>query len=161
IKPKAPYETAEIFCEHRAGKPNNALTRYRNTWYLWTGTHYRKLDAETVRAELWSFLAKATVREKRTVPIDGEDGQTREEWVDRSFRPEPADVTKLYDALLARPEIRVAGTIQSPAWLPRAVVSTGPELPEPGDLLACSNGLVDLIAGHSHRHTPYFLTMNA
>jgi len=28
-------------------------------------------------------------------------------------------------------------------------------------LLACSNGLVDLITGYAHRHTPYFLTMNA
>src|SRR5262249_23438042 len=141
-----PYETAEIFCDHRAGKTNKAVVRYRNTWYLWTGTHYRKLDTETVRAELWAFLANAAVREKQSMSTEGEDGQPRGEWVDRRFRPEPADVNKLYDALLARPEIRVPETIQSPAWLPRAVVSTGPELPEPGDLLACSNGLVDLIA---------------
>ena len=67
IKPRAPYETAKVFCDHRAGKPSRALVRYRNTWYQWTGSHYRKLDTEIVRAELWSFLAEATVRERQAV----------------------------------------------------------------------------------------------
>src|SRR4051812_45654233 len=92
IKPRAPYETAELFCEHRANKPNKGLIRYRNTWYIWTETHYRKLDTESVRAELWEFLAEAEVREKQA--IQGEEAMV-EEWVNRRFRPEPADVTKL------------------------------------------------------------------
>src|SRR5262249_40197698 len=117
VKPRAPYETAEILCEHRAGRANEALIRYRSTWYLWTGIFYRKLDAESVRAELWKFLAGAFVREKRGVPAEGEDGQTKEEWVNRRFRPEPADVNKLYDALMARPEIRVGGTVWEPGGL--------------------------------------------
>src|SRR6516165_9921682 len=88
IEPTAPYETAQIFCERRAGKANEALIRYRSTWYLWTGTCYRKVDTESVRAELWEFLAGALARMKRVVPADGEDGQTRVEWVDRPFRPQ-------------------------------------------------------------------------
>ena len=99
IKPRAPYETAQIFCQHRAGQANKALVRYRSTWYLWTGTHYRKLDTETVRAELWAFLDQVLAWEKQTSTT--EDGQTKEEFVKRQFRPEPVDVTKLYDALLA------------------------------------------------------------
>ena len=46
IKPKAPFDTAEIFCGHHASKANKALVRYRNTWYQWTGASYRKLDTE-------------------------------------------------------------------------------------------------------------------
>jgi len=156
IKPRAPYETAQIFCEHRAGKRNEALIRYRSTWYVWTGIFYRKLDTESVRAELWKFLAEALVREKRSVQAEGEDGQTQEEWVDRRFRPEPGDVNKLYDALMARPEIRVTDTVSAPGWL-----STRSESHRPRDMLACSNTLVDLVTGENLPHTPYFLTMNA
>jgi putative DNA primase/helicase len=156
IKPRAPYETAQIFCERRAGKANEAVIRYRNTWYLWNGSFYRKLDTENVRAGLWKFLANALVREKRLAQVEGEDGQTKEEWVDRPFRPEPGDVNKLYDALMARPEIRVADTISAPGWL-----STGSGNHKPGDMLPCSNTLVDLITGEQLPHTPYFLTMNA
>ena len=34
-------------------------------------------------------------------------------------------------------------------------------LPEASNLVACSNGIVNLITGDQLRHTPYFLTMNA
>ena len=77
IKPRAPYETAQIFCERRAGKANKAVIRYRNTWYLWTGRFYRKLDTENVRAELWKFLADALVREKRVVPSKVKTGRPK------------------------------------------------------------------------------------
>ena len=41
---KDPYETARVFCEQRARRANEALIRYRNTFYVWTGQGYRKAD---------------------------------------------------------------------------------------------------------------------
>src|SRR5689334_7762099 len=59
VKRSEPFNTARTFCAGRAGKADKALIRYRNTFYLWTGTHYRKADTEEVRREIWRFLAKA------------------------------------------------------------------------------------------------------
>jgi len=159
IRPSPPYATAEIFCEHRAGKTNKAFVRYRNTWYLWTGPGYHKVDTEEVRADLWKFLAAASHKIKETQ--QSEDGQSTEAWVERRFIPQPVDVNKLYDALMARPEIRVASTVPVPGWLPGAPIGCGALLHKPGDILSCANTLVDLITGRELPHTAYFLTMTA
>jgi putative DNA primase/helicase len=152
IKPRAPYDTAETFCRRRAGKADQALIRYRGTWYKWNGVNYRKLDAEAVRAELWEFLASGKVEVK-----DPESGETTK----RKFRPEPRDVTNLYDALMARGEVRVSEAVHAPEWLPGASIVSGCRTHRAGDLLACPNGLADLITGELLPHSPFFLTMNA
>jgi putative DNA primase/helicase len=164
IKPRAPMDTAETFYDRRAWMAGKSLIRYRNTWYVWTGTKYRKLDAEEVRTELWQFLSEAVAWEKETETTKDEDGQTQTsvKMVKRRFRPEPNDVSKLSDALMHYPELRVPGEVSAPAWLPGthpAVV--GAKTHSPGDLRACSNGLVDIITGEKFLHTPYFLTMNS
>ena len=75
IKPRAPRDTAETFYDRRAWLAGKSLIRYRNTWYVWTGTDYRKRDAEAVKAELWSFMAEGVVKEKETVIEKDADGQ--------------------------------------------------------------------------------------
>jgi hypothetical protein len=99
IKPRAPRDTAETFYDRRTWMAGKSLIRYRGTWYVWTGTDYHKQDAEEVRSELWSFMAEGVVKERETVIDKDADGQeqTVEKLVKRRFRPEPNDVSKLYD----------------------------------------------------------------
>jgi putative DNA primase/helicase len=149
VKRSEPFNTARTFCGQRAGKAGKALTRYRNTFYVWTGTHYRKADTEEVRREIWRFLAKAWTNVKTDQGLE-----------ERPFNPTPADVTNIFDALLARPEVEVSNQLAVPAWLPGA----NPEWNRrrrPGDLLACKSKILNLITGELWEPSPYFLTMNA
>jgi hypothetical protein len=109
IKPRAPRDTAETFYDRRVWMAGKSMIRYRNTWYVWTGTNYRKRDAEAVRSELWSFMAEGVVREKEAFIEKDADGQeqTVERLVKRRFRPEPNDISKLYDALMHYEPLRV------------------------------------------------------
>jgi putative DNA primase/helicase len=163
IKPRAPRDTAETFYDRRAWLAGKSLIRYRNTWYVWRGTDYRKRDAEAVKTELWSFLAEAVFKEKETVTEKDADGQeqTTDRFVKRRFRPEPNDVTKLYEALMHYEPLRLPDEMSAPAWLPGTPGGSAAGNHEPSDLLACSNRLVDVITGEEVSHTPYFLTMNS
>jgi P4 family phage/plasmid primase-like protien len=160
IRPRDPRGTAEIFYDERAGRPNDALIRYRNTWYVWTGSNYHKIDLETVRTALWAFLANAYHRVQVTMPSE-EDAKAKVEWAERPFRPEPVDVSKVYEALLHWPDLRVPDTVSAPGWLAGASAGSGAYTHEPGNLRSVANGLVNLITGDRLPHTPYFLTMNA
>lgn len=149
----APSDNAKVFCEHRSGK-GQRLIRYRNTWYLWRGPDYRKLDKEAVDAEVGLFLENAVY----AVPMKDEDG-TKIGDERRAFKPVLRDVSEMVAALMRRPEIRVREEIKAPFWLPHADADQTTHRAE--DILSCANGLLNVNTGELLPHSPYFLTMNS
>jgi putative DNA primase/helicase len=129
IDPNDPLSTAKSFCRARTAR----LIRYRGAFYTWADTHYRQVDDEAIRKEVYDFLAAA------------------------ACKPDDRAVNKVIDAMKAN--AFVSSDLHAPAWLP----SASPEQTEhaPTDLLACANGLLDLNAGVPLPITSSFLTMNA
>jgi putative DNA primase/helicase len=136
-----PTGTAQKFLDWR----NKRLRHYRGQFYEWTGTHYSAISLSDIRAELYHFLTE--VAKART-----EEGLMKP-------NPNSRHVGHILDAL-ASGKAHLASKIKAPAWLPGA----HPEIVSKNraeDMLALSNGLLNLVTGELLPHTPEFFTMNA
>jgi putative DNA primase/helicase len=140
---RAPYDTANIFLADVYPR-RQRLIHYRDNFYVWTGNHYREVEAGEVRARLYAYLNVAF-----TLNRDGERVP---------FRPDQVAVNKVIDALKAI--TRIDQGLQAPAWMADAKEDVANEH-NAADLLPCRNGLLDLRTGDQLDHTPSFLTMNA
>lgn len=147
----APYTTAGIFLD-QIGAP---LIHYRGSFYLWSGTHYRRTEEGEIRARVYYFLNNAWVNE-----VVGRSKDNRPLFDRVPFNPDDRAVNKVIDALRSHERVRISSDVQDPAWLPVA----DPELTSqnrPVDLYACGNGLANLKTDKLLPHTPAFLTLNA
>jgi putative DNA primase/helicase len=149
LSPVSPFKSAEKFLQLRyTGRDRLCrLISYRDSFYEWTGTHYRELDREELRAEVWKFLqaARVMIREKE-----------EERATTGPFNPNPNKVNGVIDAI--RGQIIIQAQIEDPAWRPG---SFGECLCPAGGILACQNGLLDIPTGALLPHTPELLTFNA
>ena len=84
-----PLSTAKGFCKTR----DNRLIRYRGAFYTWAATHYRQLEDEALRKEVYDFLAAGC-------------------------SPDDRRVSKVIDAIKAH--AFVSSDMQAPGWLPHA-----------------------------------------
>ena len=57
LDPSAPYNTALAFVETKySNQSTRALHHYKGEFFYWTGTHYRPIETDTVRAEIYDLL---------------------------------------------------------------------------------------------------------
>ncbi|HTX55241.1 MAG TPA: phage/plasmid primase, P4 family [Candidatus Baltobacteraceae bacterium] len=124
--PDAPRDVAKrvVGGAKRAGRPQ----RYWNgLWFVWCGTHYRRMAVEDFRDELYELLADATYR-----------GATDE----LRWKPNPAKLNGVIDA--ARGLVRLPDGIGATGW-----IDGHKEL-----VIPCANGLLRVEDRTLLDHTP-------
>lgn len=140
INPKDQLEIARLFfrdCFTKSG--DGTLIHHQATWHHWTGKRYETTSDDDIKAKLWKWLSRCSVRIKeKLVPC----------------QPSRALVTGVVDALKA--VANQPASIESPCWL-----NGGPE-----QIIAFDNGLLDvdrfLKSGESEltQHTPLWFSSN-
>jgi putative DNA primase/helicase len=141
ISPADPYGNARDFIGRNhtpAGFP--ALYYHRDGFYGWDGAAYLEITAQTMRAELYEYLARCFCRdpEGKLHPV----------------KPNKTMIDHHADAL--RAAAHMPDSIGAPAWL-------GQELTDmPADeILSLQNGLLHLPSKSPLKHTAEFFTYNA
>jgi hypothetical protein len=119
-------------------RPN--LLHYRDDYIDWEGGAYRHVDDLVINAETWKFLNGA-------VTVRGEGKQLSQV----PFRPNRASVGETLAALKAVAILDPA--IVAPAW-----INGRKDLP-PEDIIAFTNGLLDVRDNQFHPLDPAFFTM--
>ena len=136
----APLDSAREFVGGRymAGQMRT-LRHQADAFYIWTGSCYREMKKEEIRAELYQFLDEAYCKTK--------DGTLA------PFNPNKAKVGNVLEALAA--EAQLSLTIRSPAWLEDAAQ------PAAAEIMACRNGLLHLPERRLYPHSATFFNLNA
>jgi putative DNA primase/helicase len=149
LSPSSPYKSAEKFLQRRYTGADGLcrLISYRDSFYEWTGTHYREMDREDLRAEVWKFLQAARVM------IQAKEDETP---TTGPFNPNTTKVNVVTDA--ARSQVIIKAHVDAPAWRPG---SLGECLYPAGEMLACQNGLLHLPTQTMIPRTPELLSFNA
>jgi putative DNA primase/helicase len=123
-----PLEWATRF--HAEERPN--LVRQNLYWYDYTGTHYKKIEPETIASAVQTWLGKAKLANSKP------------------FSPTAFDVANTVKMLALLPEVhKAADTYKSPSWLDG-------RKGDPRSLLPCLNGLFDLESRDRIEHSPQF-----
>jgi putative DNA primase/helicase len=147
IDPAAPYDTAKLFREEQfANTETPTLFYHRGGFYRWTGAAYDEIADADLRAHLYAFLDQCHVVIKDVK--DGKDG-----WHQRPFKPNRTRVGNIIDALQAAANLPYE--ISAPAWL-----DGGTDI-EPGDIISCANGLLNLETLDLLPHTPVWFSHNS
>ena len=139
LSPAAPLDSArELMRRQYTQAAARTLHHQQGTFYGWTGTHYREKEHEEIKATVYGFLDGALrLHADKQVP----------------FKPNRSKVGDVVDALAAAAQL--PGTIRAPAWLDNA------QRPAASEILACSNGLLNLPTRTLLPHTPAFFGVNA
>lgn len=141
---QAPLSTSKIFVDLKHMRDGlRALHHQQGIFATWTGTHYRDLLGEEVRASLYDFLEAATV------PGKGRGA------VPQPFKPTIHAVSNVLDAL--RATCQLSGLTRAPAWLGGDAPGVAPA----NELISCQNGLLHLPTGDLFPHTPAFYATSA
>lgn len=141
IDPKAPLDTARQFVEWRYTHDDmRTLQHQQGVFTAWQTTHYRDFLIEETRARIYRFLEKSSV----WVP----DKKNPDHPILKPFKPSQRHVSDTLDAL--RAVCQLNGQIRQPCWLrdDQRIPAT--------ELIACQNGLLHLVSGDIHPHTPLF-----
>ncbi len=141
LSPKSPRNSAIEFLKRKcmqgdAQAPAFGLHYYRNSFYKWSGTHFRALSVDAIRSDIYSFCDDAITHDK-----DGE----------APFHPTASKVTAIIDALKAG--ILLPEDENPPFWI-------GDKPLENAGLIAFQNGLLEVDTGRLAKHTPYFFNVN-
>jgi putative DNA primase/helicase len=146
IVPSAPLDIAKTYVrvKHSAhGAPS--LQHHRGEFFDWSGSTYRQADDLALRAGLYDFLAQCVSRVK---------DEASDNWKQVPVKPNMRFVGNVIDALRAATHLPTE--ITPPAWLDDADDNC-----DPGDLIACKNGLLHWPSGILLPHTPCFFNVNA
>jgi putative DNA primase/helicase len=135
----APVAWAAAFMDAQYARDGvQGLVHYRDGFYEWTGTHFEQCNDAYLRSLVYRFLNAATVKKKQElVP----------------FNPDQSKVNRTIDALKAIAEEH--GKREAPFWL------DGRAAPDPANLIACRNGLLDFTTRELHEHSPQYFNLNA
>jgi len=112
-----------------------ALHRYREEFFKFSGSCYRAVDNDTMRAEIWSYLASAFKAENN-------GGYT-------PLKPKKGHVDNVVDALKGACNLDHA--LETPAWLDNAQ-----GYPPASEFLPVANGLLHLPTGNLHPPSPLY-----
>jgi putative DNA primase/helicase len=135
-----PLNTAYAFIEIAYTTSDTCTLRHQSgEFYCWTGTHYKKVDSDSIRSRIYSFL-------------DGADHVTGSS-LSVPFNPTSRRVTEVLDALKAASNLD--SSISPPVWLGER------KEPPPLEIVACQNGLLHIPSRKLLSHTPEFFTLNA
>ncbi len=136
LNPSAPFKTAQAFARrYPARTGGSSLVFHRGSFFRWNGTHYKQIDEDSLRAELYPFLE---------ISFD-DDG--------RPFNPNRNKLADVIDAL--RGQLGLRDNIDPPTWLDER------DEPHPSSVLCCSNGIVNLLTGEVIQPTPELFALNA
>jgi len=140
LPPGAPLVWAEEFLRHcRSVREMTLLRAYRGAFYEYTGTHYRELADEAVESEVYAFLNKAQIEDKKGyVP----------------FNPTRSKVAEVVHALRRGTATLIRRDREVPCWLDQS--DTPAE-----NLVSCQNGILNLDTRQLMIHDPNFFTMNS
>ncbi|MFE2730905.1 phage/plasmid primase, P4 family [Streptomyces sp. NPDC059349] len=114
--------------------------RWRGSWMRWSRTHWREIDEEQIRKDMYERLEHAVF----LVSGKGEQMEARE------WAPTKPKISNLLDALGS---ITLLPTdVDAPAWLD----GTGADTAGWGPIVACTNGLLRIRDRQLLPHTPDF-----
>ena len=134
LSPSDPLRSARRFIARYYTQDSfTTLHYYRDSFYTYTGTHYRETANQEIRSRLYEFLEQAKRRneDKGLVP----------------FEPNQRKVSNVMDALKAETFLR--SEIELPVWLKDSNIPAD-------EILACKNGLLHLPTQKLIEHTPAF-----
>jgi P4 family phage/plasmid primase-like protien len=115
------------------------LHRHRSAFWGWAGNHYRLVDEEMIKAEIWTFLEKM---------------QRMTDFGPAPFKPTRARVGDILEALGAI--CQLDKDINPPAWL-----TPNDAAPAATELFACGNGLLHLPTGTLYPPSPDYFNLAA
>jgi putative DNA primase/helicase len=136
----SPLVSAREMIRRRYMQPGaQTIHHQQSTFFVWSGSHYREIDREEVRADVYRFLdgAQQLNKEGKQVP----------------FNPTRNKVGDVFEALAAAAQL--PGTVRAPTWL------CDDDRPNADEFLACANGLLHLPTRALLPHTPAFFGVNA
>jgi putative DNA primase/helicase len=146
IVPSAPLDVAKTFVRVKhsvQGLPS--LQHHRGEFFVWNGTAYRPVDDLALRAGLYDFLSGCVSLVKDEEP---------DKWKKVPVKPNMRMVGNVVDAL--RAAAHLGSEIAPPAW-----IGGDDNGCDPGDLIACKNGLLHWPTCRLLPHTPAFFNVNA
>jgi P4 family phage/plasmid primase-like protien len=138
-KPDNPHRlAAELLGEGRPGGKPYWLRFWRETFYEWTGSHYRKLNDARIKATVTNFARRRFLEvykaEQAAFAESPEEGKKPPVTI-------PVTIGKVNDVVHALKGLcAVPDEFETPCWL------DGETGPDPRFLLAAPNGLFDLSA---------------
>lgn len=124
---------AYIESHGRVEGEERTLRFWRGEFYKWDGAVYRKVELEEFKSEVYAYLKGLKVKEKGKVCL---------------FRPEPRKVKAVIDTLAT--ECQARGIESLPAWIDK-------HRPDPDDVIAFKNGLLDIRKASSGHILPSLL----
>jgi putative DNA primase/helicase len=141
LDPSDPMRSARKLVDDRfrdkTGFP--LLIRHRDTFWQWTGSHYKILEKEPVEAIVWKYTERAKALGKQGPAL---------------FKPTPDKVNAIVSALRAATQF--GRDIDLPAW-----IVGGEDSPPPTEFMAVKNGLLHLPKGEPWNPTPHFFNTSA
>jgi putative DNA primase/helicase len=146
LKSNEPVESAKAFCKNR----ERPLVYWRGDFYEYTGRRYQPVSADTVRAQITSFLSAARTK----VEVKAPNGT---EQVDVPFAPNSKSVGEVLSALRClEGRTFISDVAEAPVWL-----SDRNNKPDPRNLIALDNAILDLETGATLPHSSDFFATTA
>jgi putative DNA primase/helicase len=130
--PTAPYAVAGRLLEDYEQGGVRTLWSWRGAWMRWESSHWAEAESAEIRSHVYKRLESCSYAK----------GDELKAWL-----PNKARVTDVMDALAARSHLPEA--IDPPAWLTRHTVA-------PGEVVACTNGLLHVRSRQLGALTPHF-----
>jgi putative DNA primase/helicase len=141
LDPTTPLNTAYDLIERKyTFKEARTLYYHSDEFLEWTGTHYKLIEANTMREVIYHFMdgADCPAGNGTTMP----------------FKATKKRVNDVVDALMAATNLR--SSFQPPCWLLPGKPSIAPT-----EIIACKNGLLHIPTRKLLPHTPVFFTRTA
>src|SRR5882757_8845350 len=142
--PAAPLDVArKLYSGYRVGGNGlQTLLAWRGGWMHWETTHWSELDVAHLRSEIYDALGevdyKHPIREKG-ITVDYEI---------RRWCPDRHKVANVIEAMAAIGHL--SAEVDPPSWIGlHSAAETGA-----GQVISCTNGLLDLSTRTMHDHTP-------
>lgn len=141
LDPSDPLPSARTLVKHtwQAGG-RRTIHHYRGAFTAWTGSHYPEVRDELIRSVAYSLAERAVYIDESGKPAP--------------FKPTKNKITNMVDALKAITII--PDDVRPPAWLDATA-----DDPDPANIVALRNGLLDLATGTLHDHDPRFFNAHA
>ena len=138
----------ELTAKRYIAEKQPTLIRYGGVWFSWDASGaYRAMKDDQIKADVYSFL----VASKQWVVTDRETRAGKPV----PFDPKPRDVSDVYETL-KNERHRDSEKFKAPCFL-----TPGSGRPNPRDLIACKNGLLNIVTGKMVPLTADFFTLTA
>jgi putative DNA primase/helicase len=116
------------------------LRHWRGGWMKWCTTHWVEIEEPEVRSQLWKYTEHAVVPVMVKGVLVGLDP-----WLPNRFK-----IANLFDALKA--VTHLAQEVNAPSWIDGAT-------PLADQLVACKNGLLDIVTRKIYVHDPHYFNV--